>query len=95
MDLMMTTSPQYDFIKGQLLNFLTVNLHTLYSAIITSVNRDTARPDAPIDVFFKKLYTKFDLMRRSKFGRSKFERALHFSIKAKLLSHPLDLVGSR
>ena len=92
---MMTTSPQYDFIKGQLLNFLTVHLHTLYSSILTSVNRDTESPETPLDLFFKKLYTKFDLMRRSKFGRAKFERALHFSIKAKLLSHPLDLVGSR
>ena len=93
--LMMTTSPQYDFIKGQLMTFLTENMQILVMGIITSINREGDRPDTGLDEFFRKLYGRFDLVRRSRFGRIKFERALHFAIKAKLVSHPLDLMGTR
>ena len=93
--LMMTTSPQYDFIKGQLMTFLTENMQSLVVGIISSINREGDRPDTGLDDFFRKLYGRFDLVRRSRFGRIKFERALHFAIKAKLVSHPLDLMGTR
>ena len=93
--LMMTTSPQYDFIKGQLMTFLTENMQSLVVGIIASINREGDRPDTGLDEFFRKLYGRFDLVRRSRFGRIKFERALHFAIKAKLVSHPLDLMGTR
>ena len=93
--LMMTTSPQYDFIKGQLMTFLTENMQILVMGIIASINREGDRPDTCLDEFFRKLYGRFDLVRRSRFGRIKFERALHFAIKAKLVSHPLDLMGTR
>lgn len=93
--LMMTTSPQYDFIKGQLMTFLTENMQSLVVGIIASINREGDRPDAGLDQFFRKVYGRFDLVRRSRFGRIKFERALHFAIKAKLVSHPLDLMGTR
>ena len=93
--LMMTTSPQYDFIKGQLMTFLTENMQSLVVGIIASINREGDRPDDGLDQFFRKVYGRFDLVRRSRFGRIKFERALHFAIKAKLVSHPLDLMGTR
>ena len=93
--LMMTTSPQYDFIKGQLMTFLTENMQSLVVGIIASINREGDRPDDGLDQFFWKVYGRFDLVRRSRFGRIKFERALHFAIKAKLVSHPLDLMGTR
>ena len=93
--LMMTTSPQYDFIKGQLMTFLTENMQSLVVGILASINGEGDKPEADLDQFFRKLYGRFDLVRRSRFGRLKFERALHFAIKAKLVSHPLDLMGTR
>ena len=93
--LMMTTSPQYDFIKGQLMTFLTENMQSLVVGILASINGEGDNPEADLDQFFRKLYGRFDLVRRSRFGRLKFERALHFAIKAKLVSHPLDLMGTR
>ena len=93
--LMMTSSPQYDFIKGQLLTYLRDHQHGLHAGIAASINREGDSPDSQLLQFFKDFYTRFDLIRRSKFGRLKFERALHFGIKAKLVGHPLDLMGSR
>ena len=92
---MVTSSPQYDFIKAQLLTYLRDHQHGLHTAITASINREGESPDAQLLQFFKDFYTRFDLIRRSKFGRLKFERALHFGIKAKLVGHPLDLMGSR
>ena len=93
--LMMTSSPQYDFIKGQIMTYLTENAQSLHDSIFTSINNEGDSPEGSLLNLLKSLYERFDPIRRSKFGRVKFERALHFAIKTKLISHPLDLMGSR
>ena len=99
--LMVTASPQYDFIKSQIMRHLSENYKDLMKGIIKIVNNEETgvgekhKSDNPLVVYFTLLYTKFDPFRKTKLGHIKFERALHFCLKTKLISHPLDLIGTR
>ena len=99
--LMSSASPQYDFIKNQLMSHLSENYKDLMKGIVKIVNNEEADLDEKQEsenslvIFFTLLYTKFDPFRKTKLGHIKFERALHFCLKTKLISHPLDLIGTR
>ena len=100
--LMVTASPQYDFIKVQIMNYLSDNYKGLMKGIMNIVNNENTEIenvkedcDKALSDYFTHLYKKLDPIRKTKLGHIKFERALHFCLKTKLISHPLDLIGTR